>query len=100
MRIYGRKQEINEGYYEVAYKEYRPDGSLKATGTEDFTRERLKTLEYRFIYTWDGQKRNKGGYRWFELRETALINKDDLKELKKYMIDKYQDSEIVDARNK
>lgn len=52
---------------EVAYKEYRENGELKATGTEDFSPVRWnKATKKRWIFTWDGEKLNKGGHRRFE----------------------------------
>lgn len=52
---------------EIEYKEYDENGYLRATGTEDFSLERLhKQTKVRWISTWDGERRNKGGYRWFD----------------------------------
>ena len=66
-RIYGKKKEIATSYYEVEYMEYRENGELKQIGTEDFSHARLcKEVKSRYIWTWDGMKRNKGGHRWFE----------------------------------
>ena len=96
MRIYGKRKEIAPNYYEVEYKEIRPDGTLKQTGTEDFTRERLKSAtDWRNIYTWDGQRRNKGGARWFEYRETVRVSKGDLKEVQAYARRKFADCGAV-----
>lgn len=52
-------------YIEVPYTEYREDGSIKCTGSEDFTAERYKTLVTRSIYVPTG-KLNKGGHRTWE----------------------------------
>jgi len=52
---------------EVAYKEYRENGELKSIGSEDFSPVRWnKETKKRWIFTWDGQKTNKGGHRWFD----------------------------------
>jgi hypothetical protein len=96
MKIYGKKREIAENYYEVEYKEYRQDGSLKAIGTEDFSTKRYNNLEGRAVYTWDGEKRNKGGYRWFDYQ--GYFRTDNLKELKNYMELKYNNAAMVQIR--
>ena len=98
MRIYGKRKAIAEHYYEYEYKEYREDGTLKCIGTEDFSAERLRTLEHRFIWTWDGQKLNKGGYRWFEFDGMVIINKGDLKELKKIVAKWHPEATLIQAR--
>lgn len=99
MRIYGKVYAITSTYYEIEFKEYRADGTLKGTGTEDFTSERVKTaLEWRNICTWDGKKRNKGGARWFSCRETVKINAGSLKELKAYARKKYPDAVEIECR--
>lgn len=41
MKVYGKITKIATNYYEVVYIEYREDGSVKCTGTEDFSHERL-----------------------------------------------------------
>lgn len=98
MRIYGKRREIAEHYYEYDYKEYREDGTLKCTGTEDFSSQRLRSLEHRFIYTWDGEKRNKGGYRWFDFIGSVTILEGDLKELKKIVAKWHPEATIIQAR--
>ena len=97
MRIYGKTNKIADDYYELPYKEYRPDGTLKATGTEDFSGARLRTLEVRGIYTWDGQRRNAGGKRWFDYHGHVRVNAGDLKELKAYAAAKYA-ADLVQIR--
>lgn len=99
MRIYKYRKEIADRYFEVAYEEYREDGTLKQTGTEDFSVARYHDqTEQRWIYTWDGQKRNAGNHRWFECREVIRISKGDLKTLKKVMADRYPEAEIIQCR--
>ena len=67
MRIYGKAKQISENYFEVPYKEYRADGSLKQAGSEDFTTDRYsKQLHIYSIHTWNGEKRNAGGKKWYE----------------------------------
>ena len=95
MKIYGTRTQIADNYFEVYYGEYRDDGTLKATGTEDFTRERWnKQAHMRFVYTWDGVRRNTGGKRWFEF--IGAFFTDDPKAFKKYMQTIHADAELVD----
>ena len=97
MRIYGKLNKISEGYFEVPYKEYRPDGSLKATGSEDFTADRLHSqTHYYSIRTWDGQRRNAGGYRWFE--DQGSFRVDSRQGLKEYAARQYPEAELIDIR--
>ena len=87
MKIYGKAKAISQldgrPYLEVEYKEYREDGSLKQTGTEDFSAKRWSKVPIRFVYIWDGQRRNKGGKRWFDY--DGLYRTDDPKAFKKYI---------------
>ena len=99
MKIYGKRKHIGFGYFEVEYKEYRPDGTLKQTGTEDFTSTRWnKQTHTRFVYTWDGQRRNNGGCRWFDF--VGTFTTDDPKALKKYAQARYADAALVDIRTR
>lgn len=50
------KENNFNGYYEVPYTEYREDGSILCTGTEDFSGERLKTLKTYEILEKTGEK--------------------------------------------
>ena len=87
MKIYGKTKIIGQvdghPYIEVEYKEYREDGSLKGIGTEDFSTERWSAIHWGFVYTWDGQRRNKGGHRWFDFE--GSYRTDDIKAFRKYM---------------
>ena len=99
MRIYGKKKHLGYGYWEVEYKEYRNDGTLKATGTEDFSAERWnKQTHRRFVYTWDGMNRNKGGYRMFDYNGAFVT--DDPKAFKKYMQALHADAALVEIRTR
>lgn len=68
IRIYGKRKEIASDYYEVEYTEYRENGTIKQTGTEDFSGSRWNKVLCHWVWTWDGVKFNKGGKRWFECR--------------------------------
>ena len=104
MRIYGKvkvlwqAEDHKDAYLEVAYKEYREDGSLKATGTEDFSVKRWSKTPIRFVYTWDGERRNKGGKRWFDYEGAYRI--DNPKGLKGYFKAIRPEAEIVEVRTR
>ena len=84
---------------EIKYKEYYLDGKLKSVGTEDFSPERYKNeLVNCQVCTWDGKRRNKGGHRWFDLEGSMTILKRQRKDVKKYLENKYKESEIVELR--
>ena len=97
MRIYGKAKQISDNYYEIPYKEYRPDGTLKATGTEDFSGERAASSNHLYsIHTWDGSRRNKGGKKWFETETYVRVdNRDGLKE---YAKKQYPDAVEIQIR--
>ncbi|MBR6507487.1 MAG: hypothetical protein IKT37_07815 [Clostridia bacterium] len=104
MKIYGKVKEIGQvdgrPYLEIEYKEFREDGTLKQTGTEDFSVKRWAAVPLRWVYTWDGQRRNKGGYRWFDL--DGSYKTDDPKAFKKYITNWWNKFgiETVDVRTR
>ena len=97
MKIYGKHKQIAERYFEVTYTEYREDGTVKQTGTEDFTPERWnKQTHMRSLYTWDGINRNRGGYRMFDFHGVYVV--DDPRAFKKYAQAKYPDAALISVR--
>jgi len=112
MKIYGKElgrwtseEYRNNRYFtkvvqrELAYTEYREDGSLKQTGSEDFTPERLKQdTEEKWIWIWDGQKRNAGGHKWWECIGCYRISKGGRKVMEKIIKAKYNDAYMVQFR--
>ena len=84
--------------YEIAYKEYDEDGNLVGIGTEDFSRERYRTIDRKQIWTWDGQKRNKGGHRWFDYEGDVTCNLNQLAAVRKLMEKKYNKAAMVQLR--
>lgn len=84
---------------EISYVEYDPEtGEVVGTGSEDFSLKRLdKDTKAKFVYTWDGKKRNKGGYRKFDEREHIRYRKAESRLVKKYFKNKYQ-AELVELR--
>lgn len=110
IRIYGKKlntwktqdeagREIIR-QYEFAYKEYDVEtGDLVGEGSEDFSPERLKKqTEEHWIFTWDGERRNKGGHRWFDERGYVRHRSSEKKLVKEYMKNKYN-AELVELRH-
>lgn len=106
IRIYGKTlnkwvSEDEEGrkritQLEIAYKEYDSEtGELVGIGSEDFIPAREKSdLENRWVWTWDGEKRNKGGKRWFECYGNIKFRKNEKAEIKKYLKSKYKATEL------
>ena len=95
----GKTYEYEEdSQYEISYKEYF-DGELVSVGSEDFSPERLiKTLKTYRIFTWDGQKYNKGGYRWWECEGTVWIPKDSKKTALEIVKSWYPKSAMIELR--
>lgn len=108
-RIYGKvleswEHEIAPGRVriyqeEIAYKEYDQAGELVGVGSEDFSMDREKReLREAWVWTWNGEKRNKGGYRWFELRGTVKYRRNDAKFIKEHFKRIYG-AAVVELRN-
>lgn len=76
---------------ELEYKEYDIEsGELVGTGSEDFSKERYdNNIIKPDVHTWDGERLNKGGHKWWDYRGYVTINKTDRKALKQYMENKY-----------
>lgn len=80
---------------ELPYKDLDKAGNVVAIGTEDFSRDRYNSqTERRFVYAWDGQRRNRGNKRWFMCCEFVEFRKSDKRDLKEYYKAKYQATEI------
>lgn len=58
-------------YFEVPYKEYHMDGTV-TVGSEDFAKERLRTLCYYSIHTPTGNF-NKSGHMMWDERKTVRV---------------------------
>lgn len=63
--------------WERPYTEYRADGSVKQTGTEDFSRERERQLANYRVFIWNGTDLNRGGHRKFREIGWCIINRAD-----------------------
>lgn len=109
-RIYGKtvqtwKHEDERGreviaQREIEYREYDlEDGSLIGTGTEDFSEQRYRDqFIEKLVWVWDGEKRNKGGHRWFEYVGTVAYARGKAANIKKYLKIKYNDAEVIQLR--
>lgn len=75
-------EEERTAQVELAYTEYNASGEKIGKGSEDFSVDRLNGLKYYRVFTWDGEKRNKGGYKWFEEAWMVRINPANRKHLK------------------
>ena len=65
MKIYGLRKRITQDYFENTYTEYRDDGTIVQTGTEDFSLERWhKQVKYYQIAVWNGDYYPSGNKRW------------------------------------
>ena len=110
VRIYGKelnvwKREAENGrmvttYEEVAYKEYDSEtNELIGEGSEDFSMDRyLAEVESRWIYIWNGEKRNKGGYRWFDMKGYIIFRKSEKKLVKELIKARYPEAEVIQLR--
>ena len=109
IRIYGKELERwtyddekgRERTYQIeyAYKEYDAETmDICNAGSEDFSLDRWNSeIEKRWVYAWDGNKRNKGGYRWFENQGYIKFRKSEKKLVKEYLRKKYN-AEIIELR--
>lgn len=107
-RIYGKElntweHELENGrvrtyQIEVAYKEYDKDGDLCGVGSEDFSLDRYNVeMMWKFVWTWDGVKRNKGGHRWFECQGMVRYTRKDARAVKEHFKRVYN-AELVELR--
>lgn len=110
VRIYGKElerwmSEAKHGWLvmsqvELAYKDYDSiTGEAVQTGSEDFSAERYHSaVSRKSVWTWDGERRNKGGHRWFELQPDIKFRKSDRKGVMEYLKIKYPDAVEIQLR--
>lgn len=85
--------------YEVAYTDYRKDGTVYQTGTEDFSPERFRDMvAYKWVHTWDGQKFNKGGKRCFDCQGSIRYRKGEGRQVKALMQVRYPQAAAIELR--
>lgn len=96
----GKEVEIEQpSQYEIAYKEYTTDGELIAKGSEDFSPERRNSnLKMYTVYTWDGEKRQSGGNRWFQAEQTIQINRKDRRAVMEIIRGWYPNAAVIELR--
>lgn len=95
---YVRDREITR-QIEVAYSDFDVNTcEVVAVGTEDFTPERYhNTVNNSNVFIWDGIRRNKGGYRWFDDTGFWKYRKSEKKLFKQYMSNRFK-AEFVQIR--
>lgn len=86
---------------EYAYTEYDFTGEVICKGSEDFSFRRWdSSTAYYEVWTWDGQKFNKGGYRWFECVMRVRINMADRKKLQQLAAKWFPKAAAIDIRKR
>lgn len=95
----GEKRQIERPVqYEIAYTEYDATGRKVGVGSEDFSFERYNNLKTYRVFAWDGEKRNKGGYRWFDVVQTATVEKKNRKKLAELAAVRFPTAAVIDVR--
>lgn len=98
VRFYSKEGSKIGNLIEFDYKEYRMDGSLYSMGSEQFSKERMiEQMKCGYVCVWDGKKRNKGGHRVWDEKET--IQYTDRKAVNEYIKNKYSDYALVQLRS-
>lgn len=84
---------------EFEYKEYLTEnGELCGAGSEDFSLDRYHNeMLFKFVWTWNGERRNAGGNRWFECCGAVMYTRKDARAVKEYLKRKYN-AELVELR--
>ena len=85
---------------EIEYKEYDTEsGELVAVGSEDFSPARYKAeVRERRVFTWDGEKFNRGGFRWFEDHGVIKFRTCERKLVLDYLKTRYSTEKLVQLR--
>lgn len=97
----GRQYYSHIDQVEHKYTEYSFTGEAIHEGSEDFSFQRWDTTTAHYeIWTWDGEKRNAGGNRWFECQRRVRINKADLKKLRAIAAKWFPDAAAIDIRKR
>lgn len=93
----GRERLTQKEYF---YRDYNEQGETIGTGSEDYSPEREReTLLKGYLYTWDGEKLNKGGNRWFDCRGFYIIRKSDRRQFKELMKQEFS-VDVVEFRTR
>ncbi len=109
VKLYGKTDEVwkttdekgRDHVTQIAktYREYYLDGTLKQKGVEDFSPERYESeIIGRQVWVWDGQKRNKGGYRQFDYKEYITFPRKRRKEVMELLKSRYPQSVLTELR--
>lgn len=85
--------------YEVEFTEYRTDGSIYRTGTEDFSVDRWnETIQSHFVWAWNGESRNKGGQRCFQYKGLIRYSKANRKAVNILLQFQHPEAELIQLR--
>ena len=80
---------------ELPYRKYNANFELVATGTEDFSTERLhEVMNTAWVYIWDGKTMNKGGHRKFSCITLISYKKNDAKVIKAFYMNKFNAAKV------
>ena len=81
---------------EISYKEYNINGDLVRDGSEDFSMQRYHkdNFQHRFVWVWNGTKRNAGGCRWFDCIGTVKYRHKDARLVKAYLKQRYNAADV------
>ena len=80
---------------EIAYREYYKDThELKQIGSRDFTKYTDHEMTDAWVWSWDGEKRNAGGHRWFQCEGMIKYSTGDSKAVRAHLMKKYNAAEI------
>ena len=82
MKDYSKKKKIGDRYFELHYIEYREDGSIKGTGVEDFSLDRLADKMHYWAVKIRTAQKNKGGRTiWDWIGEIWTTNPKDARKI-------------------
>lgn len=73
---------------EYEYIDHLDDGR-EIHGTEDISAFRERQITTRWVYTWDGKRRNKGGYKWWTEQRSIRLRVFDVRAAKKQLLEHY-----------
>lgn len=112
IRIYGKRVKTWESVdekgrkvieqIELQYTDYDANTcEVVRTGTEDYSLQRFhQEVVTRWVNTWDGQRLNQGGRRWFECTDRIQFRRSELKGVKTYLANKYSSAEMIQLRTR
>lgn len=73
MRIYGKANEIGDGYWEIEYKDIDENGQTVNEGTEDFSSERKRNINTYEVRGFEGRKNINGGEMTYPMATIRIL---------------------------